>query len=73
MATDCVATDVAQQSQAVAFQTPSAMMAARITERPPSWHGLGPRDMSLAAERFRRVEVAIPEVRVSRGIAMSSC
>ena len=39
--------------------------------RPLSWHRLGPRDMSFEAKRFRHVAVAIPKVRVSRGIAVS--
>src|SRR5208283_5537947 len=41
---------------------------SRSTARPPSWHRLGPRDMSLKAKRSRHVAVAIPQVRVSRGI-----
>ena len=36
-----------------------------------SRHRLGPRDMPLEAKCSRHVAVAIPEVRVSRGIAMS--
>jgi hypothetical protein len=36
-----------------------------------SWHSLSPRDMSFEAKRFRHVAVAIPEMRVSRGIAVS--
>jgi hypothetical protein len=40
------------------------------TRQPLSWHSLGPRDMPLVAKRFRRVAVAIPEVRVSCGIAV---
>src|SRR5271157_3185415 len=43
----------------------------RPPDLPPSGHGLGPRDMSFVAKRFRHVAVAIPEVRVSRGIAVS--
>ena len=42
-----------------------------IGVRPPSWHRLGPRDMSFEAKGSRHVAVAIPEVRVSRGIAVS--
>src|ERR1700693_5028383 len=38
---------------------------------PPSWHRLGPRDMPLVAKRSRHVPVAIPEVRIGRGISMS--
>jgi hypothetical protein len=37
----------------------------------PSRHRLGPRDMTLEAKGFRHVAVAIPEVLVSRGIAVS--
>src|SRR5262249_18399122 len=36
-----------------------------------SWHRLGPRGMPLEAKRSRHVAVAIPEVRVSRGIVVS--
>ena len=36
-------------------------------------HRLGPGDMSLEAKRFRHVAIAIPEVRVSRGIVASPC
>ena len=39
--------------------------------RPLSWHRLGPRDMPLEAKRFRHVAVAIPQLRISRGIAVS--
>src|ERR1700751_4537851 len=45
--------------------------ASRSTKRRPSWHCLGPRDMSLVAKRFRHVAVPIPEIRVSRVIAVS--
>jgi hypothetical protein len=34
-------------------------------------HRLGPVDMPLKLKRFRHVAVAIPQVRVSRGIAVS--
>ena len=37
----------------------------------PLRHRLGPGDMSLEVGRFRHLAVAIPEVRVSRGIAVS--
>ena len=36
-----------------------------------SLHFLAPGDMPLVAKRFRHVPVAIPQVRVSRGIAVS--
>jgi hypothetical protein len=36
-----------------------------------SWHRLGPGDMPLEAKCFRHVAVAIPELRVSRGITVS--
>jgi len=39
--------------------------------RPPSWHRLGPRDMSFEAKRSRHVAVAIPEVCISCGIAVN--
>src|SRR5580693_3711685 len=41
--------------------------------RPPSWHRLGPRDMSFEAKRSRHIAVAVPELRVSRGIAVCPC
>jgi hypothetical protein len=41
------------------------------TKRPPSWHRLSPPDMPFVAKRSRHVAVAIPEVRVSRGIAVN--
>src|SRR5277367_3034700 len=44
---------------------------ARGTARPSLWHRLGPRHVPLEAERCRHVAVAIPEVCVSRGIAVS--
>ena len=44
---------------------------SRMTERPLSWHRLGPRNMSLVAKRFGHVEVAIPGVRVRCGIVLS--
>jgi hypothetical protein len=44
---------------------------SRGTEQPLSWHRLGPLDMPLVAKRFRHVAVAVPEVRVSRVIAVS--
>ena len=44
---------------------------AEVPTQPPSWHHLGPRDMPLEAKRSRHVAVAIPEVRVSPGIAVS--
>jgi hypothetical protein len=37
----------------------------------PSRHRLGPRDMPFEAKCFRHVAVVIPEVRVSRGVAVS--
>jgi hypothetical protein len=37
---------------------------------PSSRHRLGPRDMSLEAKRSRHVAVAIPEIRISRVIAV---
>jgi hypothetical protein len=39
--------------------------------RPWSRHRLGPSDMSFEAKRFRHVAVAIREVCISRGIAVS--
>ena len=45
-----------------------------ITGKPiptSSWHRLGPSDMPLEAKRSRHVAVAIPEIRVRRGIAVS--
>ena len=53
----------------------AGLVAQRGSQRPamaipPSWHCLGPGDMSLEAKRFRHVAVAIPEVRVSGGIAV---
>src|SRR5882757_9745159 len=45
--------------------------ASRSAERRRSWHCLGPVDMPLEAKRFRHVAVAIPEVRVGRGIPVS--
>jgi hypothetical protein len=50
----------------------SAMRAgcqANFRPLPPwSWHGLAPRDMPLQVKRSRPVAVAIPQVRISRGI-----
>jgi hypothetical protein len=46
-------------------------ISSRDTELPPSWHCFGPGDMPLEAKRSRQFAVGIPEVRVSRGIAMS--
>ena len=37
----------------------------------PSWHCFSPFHVSLVAERCRHVAVAIPEVRISCGIAVS--
>lgn len=42
-----------------------------LAGRPVSRHGLSPSDMPLAAERSRRVAVAIPEVRISNVVAVS--
>jgi hypothetical protein len=64
---DCVATDVAQLSQMLAFQTLSAVMAEATYQsgyNPPSWHCLGPGNMPLKAKRCRHVAVAIPIVSV---------
>jgi hypothetical protein len=54
----------------------AGLVAQRGSQRPAmaiplSWHRLGPRDMSLEAKRSRHVAVAIPEVRISCGIAVS--
>ena len=46
-------------------------VAACAPTVPRSCHRLGPGDMPLEAERFRHVTVAIPQVRVGRGIALS--
>ena len=40
--------------------------------RSPSWHRLGPRDMSFEAKRSCHVAVAIPEVAVGGFVAASS-
>ena len=40
-------------------------------KRRRSWHCLGPLDMPLEAKGFRHVAVAIPQVRVGPGIAVS--
>ena len=53
---------------------PSTSVNRNVTTpegEPPSWHRLGPGDMPLEAKGFRHVAVTIPEIRVSRGIAMS--
>jgi hypothetical protein len=52
-------------------QSASRQGRTRTADRPPSWHRLGPRNMPLEAKRFRHVAVAIPQVCVSRGIAVS--
>src|ERR1700747_971375 len=44
-------------------------MWAALPGCPASGHRLSPREMSLIAKRIRHVAVAIPEIRVSRGIA----
>jgi hypothetical protein len=44
---------------------------SRSPLRPPSWHRLGPRDMPFETKGSRHVAVAIPEVPVSCGIAVS--
>jgi hypothetical protein len=36
-----------------------------------SWHRIGPRDMSFEAKGFRHVAVAVTELRICCGIAMS--
>jgi hypothetical protein len=46
-------------------------MIDRVLNDRPLWHRLGPRDMTLEAKGFRHVAVAITEVSVSRGIAVS--
>jgi hypothetical protein len=42
-----------------------------LWSKPQSWHRLGPLHMSFEAKRFRHVAVVIPEVRISRAIAVS--
>jgi hypothetical protein len=65
-----------------AFPKSGFSAAAAATSRPPaaslgaqddrpSRHCLGPRDMPLEAKRFRHVAVAIPEVAIAGGIAVS--
>jgi hypothetical protein len=39
-------------------------------DRSPSWQSLSPGDMAVQLKRFRQVAVAIPEVRISGGIAV---
>ena len=56
---------------------PHGAVAALLLRRvlggplPGQHHRLGPRDVPLEAKRCRHVAVAIPQVRVSRGIAVS--
>ena len=40
-------------------------------EHSTSWHGVGPGDVPLEAKRCRHVAVAISELRVGGGIAVS--
>ena len=44
-----------------------------LPTRPPSWHRLGPRDMSFVAKRSRHVAVAVPIVAIGGVVAMGSC
>ena len=53
-------------SYVVYFET----QRAALPRCPASWHRLGLRDMPLEAKRFRHVAVAVPQVRVSRGIVV---
>jgi hypothetical protein len=39
--------------------------------RPPSWHRLGPLHVPLEAKRSRHVAVAIPQLHITRGVAVS--
>jgi hypothetical protein len=54
----------------------AGLVAQRGSQRPAmaiplSWHRLGPGDMPLEAKGSRHVAVAIPQVRISRRIAVS--
>jgi hypothetical protein len=49
---------------------PLLPLARSPTDRCP-WHRLGPLHMSVVAKRCRQGAVAVPEARMSRGIAIS--
>ena len=62
-----------QDRLAVRRPSPASGRHSARSRDASSWHRIGPRDMPLEAKRFRRVAAVVPEVRVSRGIAVSLC